>query len=471
MAEKLYAYEIKSFRGGISDYNNKGIDGAFKFGSGLSIRRKADTLSCNQALEAVGGGVITDLINASVPASDGNTYLFGDSGKIYKLSSGVVTLVHTDVNGEINGAGEWMHANDKSYIFWTTSTRLNSKEIPGSSDWSDVNDDIVVNSATYTYPKTDLDPTTWHTMNIGNGALNICNGDKLALVGWDGSYTNESVRFLPRTTTNTIIEYGLNLIVGTGFDGDERKGYLFDWEQSALSYIGKDLVPGSVNSMVKTEILLMQLGDDGGLFFSGSDVELPSVKFPGGGKTNPHAAVNDKGLALFGVYGASDSTMNGIYSYGRQKKNGSFALNLEYPIDCDEIGMIEFIDDELHVSYKKDSTYTLAKYDADNKQVGTFETIEYRSPASYKDGVEWDQIFLSTADMPSGTSIEVYYKIDKKATWTQAKMPGDIAQFTAGNKAYFNVAGRGKRLEIKVVLTPNGNDCPEVYEILVGFRG
>ena len=44
-------YRIKSFRGGISDEEDKGIRGSFKFGQGLDIHKKIDSLSCQQAMK------------------------------------------------------------------------------------------------------------------------------------------------------------------------------------------------------------------------------------------------------------------------------------------------------------------------------------------------------------------------------------------------------------------------------------
>jgi len=51
-------YEVKQFRGAISDYEDKGIPGAFKFGSGLDVRKVVDSISCNQ-----------DLVDEGIPAS------------------------------------------------------------------------------------------------------------------------------------------------------------------------------------------------------------------------------------------------------------------------------------------------------------------------------------------------------------------------------------------------------------------
>ena len=43
-------YEITSFRGGSSEYDDKGLPGAFKHATNIDIRKKKDSLSCGQAL-------------------------------------------------------------------------------------------------------------------------------------------------------------------------------------------------------------------------------------------------------------------------------------------------------------------------------------------------------------------------------------------------------------------------------------
>lgn len=62
-------YEIKQFRGGISDYEDKGIAGAFKNGSGLDIRKQKDTLTCNQSMKDIGQTVQSSSSSQSPSAS------------------------------------------------------------------------------------------------------------------------------------------------------------------------------------------------------------------------------------------------------------------------------------------------------------------------------------------------------------------------------------------------------------------
>jgi hypothetical protein len=113
------SFLIKSFKGGISDYEDKGIAGSFKYAKNIDIRKRRDTLSAGQALaDDLATGTLNGRVRFIVPASDGSTYFFLESGRIYKRTpAGVYSLVYTDVDGGINGACEWSNnVGDTSYI-------------------------------------------------------------------------------------------------------------------------------------------------------------------------------------------------------------------------------------------------------------------------------------------------------------------------------------------------------------------
>lgn len=470
------SYTIKNFSGGLSDYEDRGIKGAFKNGKALSIRKRIDSLTCNQALTQVSSGVITDLIYFHVPASDGNTYLFG-TAKIYKLTSGgTVTLVYTDPDGGICGAAEWWEANGKKYLFWATSTKLKSKEIPGNSDWTvDVNATHtgLPGGSSQTYPKTNLSAATWHTMAEANGALMICNDNYLAMVGWDGSYTNEALRLLPDMSAKTLIDRNDMVIVAAGSASGRQNAHLFSWETTSLNYVAKKRIPAvNINALIDSEVMLMQADTDGNIFFSDMVNFLPVTAFPTGGKVNPGAIAELDGVVYFGVWGSTDATKDGIYSYGRKKKNGLFSLNFEYPITCTEIGALSVISGVLHVSYRVTSSYVLFKVDTANKQTAVYESLDLIAPTKIlPDHTNWNGIKLITAPLPAGTSISVAYRLNKSGNFIAAKIEGEVAsmEIDGAMESLFLIAGEGEIAEVQVTLTPYVNATPEVYRIELFF--
>lgn len=474
-------FTIKSFKGGISDWEDKGIRGAFKAGTALSIRRRRDSLYCNQALVSADNGtpVVVDLIRFTVPASDGKVYLFGES-KIYEqASNGTITLKYTDPDGQICGAAEMWQANSKKYLFWATSQKVKSKEIPGQSDWSDVNANIVVGSDTYTYPKTNLTASTNHTMAIANGALLICNGNNMAGVFFDGSYTNDALRLLPDMKATTIIDKNDFAIIGTETFSGRANAHLFQWETNSLNYISKQKISAaSINALIDGEIMLMQGGTDGQLFFGDFVNRLPILAIPSGGRVNPGAIVEDDGVIYMGVYGSDDATKDGIYSYGRNKKNGDFVLNLEYPIVCDEIGALEIIADILHVSYEYDdgggTDYFWYKVDTTAKQVAIYESLDLSAPVKEPlSDTTWEAVELFLSELPTDCTIQVKYRVDKStSSWISAQIDGDTSVLAvAGTKRVSFVIGAiGEVIELQIILTPDGNVSPEVHKVKVFFE-
>ncbi len=547
---------IKSFKGGLSDYENKGTEGSFKFGKNLNIRKKIDSLSCNQALKnetppATGfHGLILFIVNAS----DGNSYGFDNAGYIYKRTvGGIWTQVYDDsAHGAIKGAEEWFDKNGKAYLYWATDTRENRKELPGLSNWTDVNTstdfffvttfsgigvDDLTQGGTYvgtaahvydiqittigtpdkfkwrkdggawsaeilitggaqtitdgltvtfistaghalndiwtitvsasTWPKTNLTSADWHTHKVAVGVLNIANKDKLAFVGYDNSYTNESLTLIPGNLVKALVERGNLVIVGTGRIDDSEAGSLFAWNTISDNWDSKKLIPAKgVNALIDTEFPLAQVGINGGLFLSDMQNVMPIKSFPNGGRVNPDGVENDQGLALFGVFG-NGAGYTGIYSFGRKGKNNPVVLNLEYQFDCDEIGSVKKIGSDLIFSYKVGATYGVKIVDTANKAQAVYDSIDLVPNTTFQQIPNFSSLVLTTKALPAGCKIEVWYKLNKQGNFIQARMQDDALQFVTTNatEAVFLLGENANIFETEVILIPNGNDTPEIYTI------
>jgi len=126
-------YVVDSFEGGLSEDAYRGLKGAFRYGYGLDIRQTKDTLTCNQKLKKDSGTTITELILFQVSASDGNLYLFGDAGGIYKMttSTGAYTKIATysgtaGAGARICGAGEFTNNDPTTATLSTNLTGANN---------------------------------------------------------------------------------------------------------------------------------------------------------------------------------------------------------------------------------------------------------------------------------------------------------------------------------------------------------
>lgn len=529
--------EIKSFNGGYSDFQDRGTPGSFLQGFNLNIRKFIDSLTCNQALkdEGIVGSdshspslsaspsasvsispsssaspsahpgsaslspsasrspsasispsyslspspspsfadnswftVFRDLIKFFVKCSDGYTYGFGDAGYIYRRDAdGFWMFVYKDPNGAIKGAAEKPSSDGRKWLYWATDKIVMRKLIPGRQDW---NDPEQVGS--------NLDPADWHTMKEVGGSLMIANRNKLAMVGYDDSYTNEALDLIPGNIATTLVERNGRVIVGTRKESDITAG---------------------INAAIDSEVPLAQIGNNGDLFFTNISQSMPVNHFPFGGKVNPGGVVNQTedvnffeweqtalswlskqtvgNLALFAVYGASSGI--GIYSFGRKRKNAPFVLNCEYLTGLgsnDELGALTYVGGKALVSYKfaeNDGSFLYGVYatDVNNKAQAYYYSLECKAPTKLPIQItNWKQVELIMSPLPEGCSVQLSYIIDRGNTRTAYTADGLTAySYTNSTKAVFRMNEQGERIIFIVTLNPSGNSTPEVLELRALF--
>lgn len=477
----MKSFLIQSFTG-LSDYEDKGQKGAFKFASGLEVRSKRDSLKAGQGLatDLATSGVMTAPVVAVVNASDGNSYWGLSNGRILKrTSAGVWSLVYTDADGSLTGMAEWGNDQGESGIYYATTTKLHRKPFPGNATWATDMDDDTAGDPNQTYPKTNLTSSTYHTMKPVNGSLLGVNKDKLFLVGYDESYTNEALQLLPQSIGKTLLDDGLGVIVCVNMDNTKEESWLYFWDGASLAYNDRMSLPfKDINAIIQSEVKIIQYGSDGQLYFFGDTARLPITAFPGGGQVKPSGVTLDNGLALFGVYGNDESRQSGVYTYGRKRKNADFALNLEYPLVCDSIDAIEKVGSDILIAYTSGSTYGVKKVDTANKITeAIYESLDLKAPpASVGSMPVFSSVVLDMAPLPTGCSVEVWRKLDKVDTggssgWYQANtQDGSLAFDTVGGmEAVFNLEDSAKVLEIRVVLNCYSNSTPEIYKIQAFF--
>lgn len=491
-------YHLRSSSGGQSDYEDKGIAGSFKTGINLDIRKQKDTLTCQQKLtDDLGLGTMTAPAYFIVPSSNGNTYFFCYDGKIWRRnSSGTYLLVYTDTAeaGHIIGACEWFSISGETILLWATATRLNLVVLasPGYTQpepWNNVN-----TASAGTWPKTNLTSVTFHKMAIANGALQICNNNLIALVGYDLSYTNNALALIPGNTAWDITERGKYGVIACRASDNKDQTTFFSWDGIGLSWNDKQIVKfGGVNGIIDTEIALAQIGAEGQLYISDFTSQVPFRQIRGGGAMSVGSAASYHGMALLGIYGNTntiqDLNCDGIYTVGRVNKNAPLALNLDYQLTCDAINSITTVNTDILVQYTLNNRYGVKKVDPDNKAIAYYASLDLvaplgtrRYPIPLGRTLFWETIEILCQPLPSSCQIECWYKLDKIDTggtnddgWFQANLdPGNQAsgtQFITGGKAHamFFVGEKARTLEILLKLTPAGNETPEINEVNAYF--
>ncbi|MDE1867628.1 MAG: hypothetical protein KGI08_07980 [Thaumarchaeota archaeon] len=485
----------------MSDYEDKGIAGSFKYGQNLDPRKQKDSLTAGQGItDDLATGTMTAGAYVTVSASDGNTYFFCYDGKIFsRHSDGTYHLVYTDTNesGNIIGAAEWYYSNGDTYLVYATPTRLNIKKILGTGytpvePWTDLNTGI----GTGTWPKTNLTSAPWHTMKISNGVLVIANLNTAAIVGYDLSYSNAGLQLIPGNKAIAIVERGKYGVIGC-YRGDSQPiSSLFAWDGISTNWNDKALIPvDGLNAMIDTEFALAQIGTDGFIYLSDMNTLMPIRKIRDGGYCHPGAVTNYKGMAFFGIFGNA-SLNNGIYSYGRINKNANPILNHEYFIDCDEIYSVQTVGSDVFIQYRKGTAYGVKKIDWSNKADAIYQTLDLIAPLGTRRYpiplgrlLNWERIDLQCSPLPAGCKIEVWYRPDKQTTqrtlangtqtdangWIQANMDtgntgGGLQAVDTGKQNFiFYLSQTARVMEIMVKLFHSGNTTPEVNEINAYF--
>lgn len=405
--------------------------------------------------------VFRDLIRFFVNASNGYTYGFGNTGYIYRRDSdGVWIVVYKDEKGAIKGAEE-KPSSGANYLVWATDVTVKRKDLSGRSDWNDV--EIV---------QSNLESSDWHTMKQVAGSVMIANNEKIAMIGYDDSYTNEALNLIPGNIARTITERDGRSIIGTARKGDLTRG---------------------INAAIDCEVPLAQVGEDGELFYADMVNTVPVKSFPGGGKVNPGGVTNlvsqvnffeweqdalswiDKqtvgNLSMWAVYNATTGK-GGIYSYGRKNKNHSFVLNLDYQFDADELGALTNAEGTLLVSYRDGTDFGVKAVDSTAKATGIYEGLDFKSPIRKPSNISnWKYAEVYCNPLTAG-SIEFWYRLDKNGDFVQAKMQGEVTDFdsTGEKKAVFLIGAEGEIFEPKIILNPSGNTSPSVYRVRVYFE-
>jgi len=476
-------HEINSFRGGVSDENDKGVVGSFKHGEALDIHAQDDALTARQALTTVFGASNTTqagVFNFFVNAIDGSTYAFGSTGSIYARSGGGVwNNVYNDENGAILGAAEWQLSDGVNYMFWATATSVARKTMPGTTTapdsaqglWADATQDW----------RATLDAADWHTMRPASGSLLIANNEYIAEIGYGGVFNNTALDIRPGNVIKTLEERDDYAIMGTGRKDKSEEGHIFSWISSATSWVQKKRIPiKGINTLINTEFLIAQGGSDGELFFTDFVNATPLHGIPGGGQANPGGAAIEDDIAMFGIYGG---TYPGIWSYGRKRKNRPYALNYPYLMvpalagsTISTISAVTVADGTLLASWGttdgSTSDYGVDAVDSSSKATAKYEGLEFSVSPHLKK--KFNTVKLILDPMVSGTSVSVRFKKDHKTTegdssagagWKYAVTGGGATSFGVedATEAIFTLGDVAQTYELGIDLNPTSNSSPKVY--------
>src|SRR3990167_2494181 len=492
----MLPYLIRTFRGGISDETDKGIEGSYKHGYGLDIHGRDDVLTGKQAMATVfdvSTGVLSGshtgttqagIIQFFVPATDGSLYCFGSTGSIFTRSGdGQWTFSYNDENGAIKGAAEWKLSDGTNWLYWATATSLARKQLQGADitpdsgtgRWTDATQDY----------KTTLNAADWHTMKNASGELIIANAESASTVDFAGNFVANDLNIRPGNLIKCLEERDDYAILGSGRLDNSEEGHLWSWITTVQTWIQKKRIPvKGINSMISTELLLLQGGDNGEIFFSDFVNSVPLHAIPGGGQSMPDGVSIEDDLAIWGIYGG---TYPGLWSYGRRRKNRPHALNYDYRLartvagsSISTIAAVAMVNGELLASWGTTdgsiSEYGVDAVSSTTKAVGIYEGLEFSGGAPHLKK-EFETVKLTLSPLVSGTSVSVKYRKDNATTGGDSSANEGFRYAVTGNgatsfseasavEAIFSIGDAANVYEVGVELNPTSNLSPEIHSVV-----
>ena len=488
----MVPYVLRSFRSGISDEDDKGLPGSFKFGYGLDIHSRADVLKAGSAAATIfdtttgetgsgstkRGTTLNSHFNVILPASDGSTYMFGATGSIFAMSpDGFITNVYNEEENII-GAGEFGISSGERFLFWGKSTSIARRPLQGYSGVDPARDSGqgLWADATQAW-KTEYisSSAVWRTMVNASGSFMMANNEGLSVLDFDGNFDPLKLNIRPGNKVNALEERDDYVILGTEKDDDGEEGHLWAWIVTALNFVQKKRLPAfGVNALITAETPLAQAGDQGEIFPADFENSVPLTAIPGGGKAQPHGVTVHEDLATFGMYGG---TYPGLWTLGRRNRNRGNALNYQYRLSptvggstVATIGAIAVINGTLLASWGTNETgsssYGLDAISSTTKANALFEGLEFDK------GGAWDERMVDTvhatfSPLVSGTSFSIKYKADKESSWRYAVFAGGATTFSQADEteAIATLGGKFHILEPGLEINSSGSNTSEIHEL------
>jgi hypothetical protein len=455
--------------GGIANSKYQGIANSMATIVALDIHSEPGVIKVNQKLTKESGSIVVDFIIKSLPCSDGNTYFFGDTGKVYKrTSAGVWTLACTAAPAA--GAVKLMDAiEDQGYIYYTMPNRVGRVAVGAPVDWATRDD----NWATFT--NTDAD---FHPMTKVNLVVYIGDKNFVAQIE-DGVFTANALDIKSPLRIKALGGYDTELLLGTYVNDNINQTEIYRWNTWSVSFTNSDPIPEKgINSFLKIDnATLVNVGEKGNLYLYDGSRLLKSKRVPGDWGIGKKALVKQDAsevynIPLFGLSAiyltsayATNPCVLGIYGLGNYNPDYAPVLTIEYipshgKTSGVEIGSIIQIDDYILVSWKDGTNYGVDVLDATAKATLAYTDTRYMFPD--RSGFSTIQpIIVPYRSLPTGTSIEIW---QSKNYGTFEKMDTVIDVDKKIVKADVDILDV-ITLQIKAVLVASGNTAPEIEGI------
>jgi hypothetical protein len=410
----------------------------------VDVRSSHGKVQCSKALADLdSSGHVASLPTCSIVLSNGDTF-FGSGTKIIKVSSGVVTHVHTSTQGAVLGLGE-----HQGYLYYSTATKLGRITVTnasGQASWSSHNDSWATFSNQYAYK-----PMIWV-----NQLLCIGDGNYVALVDENGTFVANALDVLERDIITALHNMNDYLAIGSLVNTAVHQASFYNWDTYSPSWTEDyKIKERGVNMFFDIDgYTYAQAGAVGNLYqWTGERAVLfmPLRDADNVVETdvNPYGHTNLNGLTLI-------ATKRGVYSIGRASAIMPMAMVIEYVSSEGqgaELGAIEAVGSDILLGFKNGSTYGI-DHISNNYATGTIITPE-------ADG-KFKKLTVQYTKVPTNCSVTAEHKPDN-SSFTSITMLKE----TEDRREYVSTTDMNNKSteQAKIILNPSGATTPVIKVI------
>lgn len=423
---------------------SKKLNGGFHTLRGVDVHSEAGSCTGSFAFEKTSGTVVDALPDNSVALPDGNTlFISSTSAKIWKCtSSGTVTLVHTNTNGNNYGIGYF-----QGYVYYASGTKLgfiSAANAVAQTPWSSQND------SWSTFTNTNTHAFKMAEQNI---SLFIPNKNLLAAVNSAGVFEANSLDLQSQHSITAVTPAGNGLLIGTLIGSSKNEAGLFLWDTYSPSWIADDTIPeAGVNTFIPgDDVIFISAGTVGNIYYWSGEKAIYYKRLKDADTVvttglNPSGAANINGLPLI-------ATTRGIHSLGRGDASLPIAQVIEYLPSAGQgitPGALEVVGSQIFYGWKNGSTYGIDKKST-NKGTGVIITNQSRGKIK--------KVEISYDTIPTGTSITARISKDN-ASYASTTLVKDDTD----NRVYKNTVDimSNSSAQAEITLVPSGATSPTI---------
>lgn len=477
--------------GGIADSKYAGLpNSAFKI-VGFNLHEEPGILKVQQNTidDRVSGAVLNQKCRAIVPSSDGNTYLFGKSGRIWKRSTAAnYTEEVSDVN-PASGDSTLLDAQEfDGAIYYSMPQRLGKWTI--GTSWGTRNDN---------FKTLDFDDE-FHPIFILENKMFVGNGNKIDSLDSVGTYTAAALTLDNRFVIQSLSKIVDHLIIGTITEGTAAKSFagfshILNWDTRSLDLTSDITLPEfGINAFIDFYgSLIIQAGKKGNFYSYSGQAAARFRRLPGDwsgtkeGVTEANAVSSYLGFPVFGFSNESgDPTEQGVYSLGSFDAKYPTVFTYEFETDLTpaggfeygqtEIGAIEQVRTDIGGTISQDLIFSyeqtfapngkrISRVDNSNKYDRAF--IETQIINTGRDKLKNFRVTVCYRSLPADTAINVlektndasFYSTITMVNWANKKcLISDVNIINAAN------------IQFKIATDVSANDAPEIEQIIIDFN-